>query len=250
LADGRPLIAWGVEEARKALAQEIIFVVSPNQKKIGDFFKRDLKTERILKNRKKSWLLAKLRQAEKTWQGLRFSFIEQPRPSGDGDAILRARARVGRKPFFVSFCDDVVWNKKSVFRQLKEVFQKYRAPVVALKKMTREDLVNYGVPAIEKAAAKIFRLTGLVEKPKFGRAPSGLAVVGKYLLTPEVFNYLEKAKPVFQGEVVLAKALEQMIKDGRMVYGLEIEGDWLEYGTIDKWRQSNLILAKKLKLLP
>lgn len=245
----RPIIDYIVEEVKKSGAKEIVFVLSEEKKIILDYFKANPKVERVLKERGKKDLLRQLREIEKNYRGLSFSAVLQREPLGDGHAILQAKGRVGREPVLVSFGDDLVVSKIPCLRQLVEVFQKHSGPVVALKRVPREKISSYGVVQAKKLGNHLYQIEKIVEKPKASQAPSDLAVVGKYVLTPDVFRYLAKARPSFRGEIILAETLEKMIQNGIMVYGYEFEGEWLECGNIPNWLKSNLFLAKKLKLL-
>lgn len=244
----RPVIDYIVEEVKDSGAKEVIFVVSPEKKILRDYFKPNPKMEKVLRERGKLDLLKELKEGEKRWQKLSFSFVLQRRPLGDGHAIRLSRKIVGREPCMVSFGDDLVVSKTPCLLQLARVFQKYGQPVIALKRVPREKVSLYGTVAVKKIGPKLYQIQKIVEKPKMAKAPSNLVIVGKYILTPEVFNYLEKAKPSFRGEIILAETFKKMIEDGKMIYGCEFEGQWLECGNPRDWLKSNLSLAKKLKL--
>jgi len=244
----RPIIDYIVEEAKNSGAKEIVFVLSKEKKIILDYFKANHRVEKVLKERGKKDLLKQLREVENNYRSLSFSAVMQKKPLGDGHAILQARNKVGQEPCLISFGDDLVVSKTPCLRQLSSVFQKYGQPVVALKRVPREKISSYGVVQAKKLGPRLYQIERIVEKPKARLAPSNLAVVGKYILTPQVFSYLGKAKLSFRGEIILAETLEKMIQDGIMIYGYEFEGKWLECGNLHSWLKSNLFLAKKLKL--
>lgn len=245
----RPVIDHIVEEVKNSGAREVVFVISPEKKILRDYFKSNLKIERILKERGKLDLWRELKAGEKKWQKVSFSFVLQKKPLGDGRAIFQARSRVGRNPVMVSFGDDLVISKTPCLRQLAQIFQKYGKPVLALKRVPKEKVGLYGAVAVQKVGPRLYQIRQIVEKPKRSQAPSNLVVVGKYILTPEVFDYLGRAQPSFRGEIILAETFKKMIEDGKMIYGYEFEGRWLECGSIPNWLKSNLFLAKKLNLL-
>jgi len=241
----KPVIQYIVEEAKNSGISEIIFVINPTQKMILNYFKRDLALEKILIKRKKEQLLKELKDFEAILEDLSFSVVVQKKPLGDGHAILQAARFVGDEPVAVLFADDIVDGSEPAMSQLMNIYKTCNCPVAALKKMPREKLSAYGVPAVEKIASRLFKIKKLIEKPEISKAPSDLVVVGKYILTPEVFNYLKKAAPSKRGEIILAEVFDKMLMDGKIIYGYEIKGEWLECGDKEKWLKSFLHLALK-----
>ncbi len=142
------------------------------------------------------------------------------------------------EPVAVLFADDVVDSDQPVISQLIEIYRTCMAPVLALKKLPKEKLPAYGVVAAERIASRLYKVKNIIEKPELGSAPSDLVIVGKYILTPEVFKYLKKATPSKKGEIILAEVLSKMLDDGKMVYGYEFKGEWLECGDKEKWLKS------------
>ena len=127
---------------------------------------------------------------------------------------------------------------RSLATQMIQIFKTSQKPLLALNKLPEEKLAHYGTVDVEKIASRVYKIKKIVEKPKSGQAPSNLAVIGRYLITPEVFDYLKKTTPNQKGEIILADALSAMILNGKMVYGYEIDGRWLECGDILRWLQS------------
>jgi len=246
----KPVIQYIVEEAKNSGICDIIFVISPEKKVVLDYFKKyylqkSPKLEKTLKERKKPELLKELINLEELCQNLNFSFVLQKKPLGDGHAILQAKDLVGQEPFAVLFGDDIVDSKIPCILQLAKIFKTCQKPVVALQRVPKERLSSYGVVGVEKIANRLFKIKKFVEKPTIESAPSDLAIVGKYILTPEVFDYLKKTKPTKSGEIILANAFSNMIEDGKMIYGYEFEGEWLECGTKDGWVQCNFQVSLK-----
>jgi len=245
LAD-KPTFQYLLEEAIASGINEVIFVVSPGKKSaILDYFKKSPKLEKLLKEKKRANLLAGLQEAEKIPQNLSFTFVVQKEPLGDGHAILQAKKAVGNESCAVFFADDVLASKTPGLLQLLEVYKTCKKPVVALKKLPKEKLPHYGVVATDKIASRLHKIKKIVEKPSLESAPSDLAVVGRYVITPEIFQYLKDLLPDKRGEIVLANALEKMIADGKIVYGRELDGDWLECGNKILWLKSNLYFSLK-----
>lgn len=240
----KPLLQYAVEEAKESGIKEIVFVVDTNRKAVSEYFKRSPKLEKLLEERKQDKLLEELSQIEKLVDGLTLSYISD-KPLGDGHAILQARKYIGDEPCAVMFPDDVILSKIPCTKQLAQTFRTALKPIVSLYQIPQDKLSLYGVVDIEKIARRFSKIKRIVEKPAPGSAPSDLVVVGRYILTPEVFDYLKKTKPTKRGEIILADALAKMLQDGKLVYGYEIEGDWMECGDKMRWLRSNVALSLK-----
>lgn len=240
----KPLIQYAVEEAKASGITEIIFVVNSNRKFVEDYFKRSVKLEKVLEERKQEHLIKLLKRVEELCEGMTFSFVSD-HALGDGHAILQAKKLVGEEPYLVMFPDDVVDSKIPCSQQLLQVFKTAQSPMLALYELPAERVSAYGVARVEKIAKRFYKLKEFVEKPAPGTAPSDLVFLGRVILTPEVFQYLKKTKPNKKGEIILAEALSQMLRDGKIVYGYEVEGRWLECGDKIGWLKSNLYLSLK-----
>ena len=243
----KPVIQYIVEEAKLSGISEIIFVISPEKRIILDYFKESPAIEKILKERKKDYLLTELKSLKELCQGLSFSFVTQQKPLGDGHAILQAKDKIDKDGTAVLFADDVVDAPSPCLAQLLKVFKTCQKPVIALYRLPKERLPFYGIVAVEKIASRLYKIKKIIEKPSIEEAPSDLAIVGKYVLTPEVFEYLAKSKPGKRGEIILAEALDKMLKDGKIIYGYEFEGEWLECGNKLGWLQAFLYLSLRHK---
>jgi len=240
-----PVIQYIVEEARQSEIKEIIFVVSPEKKFVLNYFKESPKTEKILKDRKKNHFLQPLKKIEELVSDISFSCVLQRKPLGDGHAVLQAEKILGSEPCGVLFGDDIVDSKVPCLLQLSKIFKTCQKPIIALKKVAKEKLSSYGVVEVEKIANRLYKIKRIVEKPSPEDAPSDLSVVGKYILTPEVFDYLKRAKPNQKKEIILAETFDKMIRDGKIIYGYEFEGEWLECGNKLEWLKSHLYLSLK-----
>lgn len=241
----KPVLQYIVEEAKNSGISEIIFVVNSEKKIVLDYFKKSLKLEKILKQRKKNYLLTELRNLENLCQEISFSSVIQKKPLGDGHAILQAESKVKGESVGVLFADDVVDSKTPCLAQLLKVFKTCQRPVLALSRVPKEKIPFYGIVEVEKIAHRIYKIKKIVEKPKPEEAPSDLAIAGKYILTPDVFEELKKAKPGKKGEVILAEVLDKELRDGKIIYGYEFEGKWLECGNKTDWLKSNFYLTLK-----
>lgn len=241
----KPVIQYIVEEAKNSGISEIIFVVSPGKKIVLNYFKGSQGLEKILKKRKKTEILKELKNFKELLKDISFSSALQRKPLGDGHAILQAAKFVDKEPIAVLFGDDIIDGNTPALLQLIKVFQTCESPVIALKKLPREKISAYGVVTVEKIANRLYKIKKIVEKPEISKAPSDLAIVGKFILTPEVFDYLKKASPSKKGEIILAEVLDKMLTDGKIIYGYELKGEWLECGDKLKWLKSFLYFVSK-----
>lgn len=246
----KPVLQYIIEEAKQSGISEIIFVISPEKKIVVDYFQKyylqkSPKLEKKLKEQGKINLLEELKKLEELCQGLSFSFVFQKKPLGDGHAILQARDLVGGEAAAVLFGDDIVESKTPSLLQLIKIFKTAQKPVIALSQVPKEKVSSYGIVEVEKISSRLYKIKKIIEKPAIDKAPSDLAIVGKYILTPEVFDYLKKAKPSEKGEIILAEVFDEMIKDGKAIYGYQFEGQWLECGTKEGWLKCHFYLTLK-----
>lgn len=239
----KPMVQYAVEESKASGIFNIIFVAKPGRKEILNYFRIPPVVERTLKTKRRNHLLAELQAIRELCDGLSFSFVSQEKPLGDGHAILQAKRAVGGEPCGVLFCDDIVASKTPCLVQLERTFKTCEKPIVALKRVSHDKINKYGAVEVERIANRLYKIKKIVEKPDLAAAPSDLVIVGKYILTPEVFDYLQKAKPAGNKELILADALNEMILDGKVIYGYEFEGEWLECGTKLDWLKSNIYLG-------
>ncbi len=241
----KPAIQYIIEEAKASGIKEIIFVTRPKSKEILEYFKENPRLEKFLKARKRTHLLRELQKVRELMKNISFSVVFQKEPLGDGHAILQAKKIIKKDSFGVFFPDDIVDSETPCFLQLANIFRTSQAPIIGLKKVTDEKIPNYGVVGVEKISSHLYKIKKIIEKPDKNSAPSNLAIVGRYVLTPEVFNYLEKTSPNQRKEIILADALRKMLDSGKIIYGYEFEGRWLECGTKLSWLESNFYLCLK-----
>ena len=240
---GKPLIQYAIEEAKASGVEEIIFVVNSNKKILTDYFKKSPKLEKILQEANKEDLLEELKTIDKLSAGMTFSFVTQREQAGDGHAVLQAKRLIGNEPCFMLYPDDIIEAPTPALSQIAQVFRTSEKPVISLVHVEEERLPTLGVVNSEKIARRLHKVKDIVEKPAPNEIPSDLAVVGRHVLTPEVFTYLKKARPNKRGEVSLTEALGEMVKDGKVVYGYEIEGRWWDCGSVEGWLKSQLYFA-------
>ncbi len=223
----KPVIQYLVEEAVASGIEEIIFVTGRGKRAIEDHFDTSYELERTLVEKDKHDLLDAVRKIS----GLaRFSYVRQPEPLGDGHAILCARHLVHPdESVAVLFGDDIIDGKTPAIKQLIDVYEKYTDPVIALCTVPEEEVHRFGVVDPVKIDERLFEIRKFVEKPKTEDAPSNLIAVGKYIITPEVFDKLEESIND-KGEIRLANAFVRMIECDRPIYGYQVEGTRYDCG--------------------
>lgn len=239
----KPLVHYNVEEALRGGIKEIQFVVRNNQKDVMNYFKENSDLEKLLIANNKKEELAMLNGLKDVLKTIKFSSVAQKKPLGDVDAIYSAREFAKNEPVGVFFCDDVIYSKEqSGFEQLREVFETCQRPVIALKSLPKDKLSSYGVVEVEKIANSFYKIKRMVQKPK-GEAPSDLAMVGRMILTPDVFERFSGDKSMRQKDYSITQVLGKMAEEGKAIYGYEVKGDWLECGNKMLWFKSFLTLA-------
>jgi len=243
----KPILQYVLDEVIEAGVKKIIFVISPGKEAILDYLNKSFQLERCLKMLGKDYCLRELKDFEKKYKNISFSHVYQKKPLGDGQAILLTEKLVGNDPCFILYPDDIVESKVNCLKQLSKVFGKYRQTVMALCRVPKESLHYYGIIKGKKMAKRIFKIEKAVEKPSEEEILflSNLAIVGKRIITPEVFYYLKKASPSRRGEIGLTDTLIEMMDDKKEIYGYEIEGKWLECGNKLAYLKSNLYLSLK-----
>lgn len=224
----KPIIQYIVEEAVSAGIEEIIFVTAIGKRAIEDHFDRNFELEYRLEQKKKE---TELKMINDLGNLAKFAFVRQQKPLGDGHAILAAAHFVGDdEAVAVLFGDDIISGKKPAIGQLMEIFAKYGDPVVALEKVPKKSVSKYGIIDGVKLDKNIWEIKNFVEKPKTEDAPSDLAAVGRYIITPEIINILKNQEPGKDGEIRLAGAFSSYISSDKPIYGCQFEGKRYDCG--------------------
>lgn len=220
----KPAIHYVVEEAVASGIEEILIVVSRNKNMIIDYFDRSLELEAFLKETKKQHLIKKLSVPKAHIQ-----FVRQPFARGLGDAIQMGRPFINDEPFVVLLPDDIFVEKEQSLKQLINVYEQQNSSVIGVNQVKKELLQNYGVIKGRTISPKLHQIVDIVEKPKVS-PPSNLAVVGRYVLHPDIFTFLEHTKPGIGGEIQLTDALKEMLQ-ARKCYGFEVSGERYDIGS-------------------
>jgi UTP--glucose-1-phosphate uridylyltransferase len=216
----KPIIQYGVEEAVESGVDNIILVTGRGKNAIEDHFDVSVELETFLEARGKKDLLAEIRKISNL---INFSYVRQGEPLGLGHAVLVTRPLVGDEPFAVILGDDVIDAKPPALRQMIDVFQEVQGPVLAIERVPREDVSSYGIIDGEEIRPGVYRIRDLVEKPPRNEAPSDLAIIGRYILTPDIFPALAATVSDRTGEIQLTNGLRHLLKS-RPIYGCQIDG--------------------------
>jgi len=240
----KPIIQYLVEEAVDSGIKEIIFVTGRGKRAIEDHFDDSFELEYNLVEKHKHDLLEEIYKISRL---AKFAYVRQPKPLGDGHAISCARHLIGNEPCAVLFGDDIIYSKIPCIRQLIDIYDKYGDPVIALEKVPHADVCRYGVVSGVEIKPKTYQIKDIVEKPKVEEAPSDLTIVGKYIITKDVFDELEQINPGKDGEIRLADALKVVLRKNKPVYGLEFEGKRYDCGSKLGFLQANVDFALKHK---
>ncbi len=217
----RPIIQYGVEEAVASGVQHVILVTSRGKNCIEDHFDTSFELETQLSSRGKAEALATVRSIASL---ATFSSVRQGEPLGLGHAVLQARESVGDEPFAVILPDDVIDSDPPVVKQLIDVYERVKGPVIAVERVPMEQVSSYGViaPAVDLGGG-LYELKDLVEKPTRDEAPSNLGIIGRYVLTPDIFTALDATKSDRTGEIQLTNGLRELLKS-RPIYACEVKG--------------------------
>lgn len=194
----KPLIQYVVEEAVASGIESIIIVTGRGKTDIEDHFDVSFELEQLLRERGKDDLLEQVRSISEM---ARVSYVRQREALGLGHAVLQARDCVGNEPFAVMLSDDIIDAEVPALKQLLEVYEKYDAPVIGTMQVAGQAISRFGVLAVDEIEAGVYRVIDMVEKPSFAEAPSDLAIIGRYVLTPDIFDEIENTKPGAIGEI-------------------------------------------------
>ncbi len=222
----KPVIQYLVEEAVAAGITDIVMVTGRGKRAIEDHFDTSFELEQTLVEKDKHDLLEEVRKISKL---ANFIYVRQPQPLGDGHAILCARNVIGNEPCAVLFGDDVIDGKVPAIKQLMDIYQETGCSVIGLKEVPPEDISNYGVIGGRCVENGLYEVEQLVEKPQPTDAPSNLAIIGKYIITPEVFDCIERGGRSAGGEQRLIDGFEVLLKRQR-IYGKILDGKRYDTG--------------------
>jgi len=222
----KPLIQYVVEEAVASGIESVIIVTGRGKASIEDHFDVSFELEKLLQERGKQEELKAMRAISEM---ARVSYVRQREALGLGHAVLQARDLVGDEPFAVMLSDDIIDSETPALRQLLDVYEKYDAPVVAVFEVEGEAISRFGVIAGEEVEEGVYKIKDMVEKPAQSEAPSNLAIIGRYILTPDIFDEIEKTTPGAIGEIQITDAMRSLLKK-RPFYAVRFKGTRYDAG--------------------
>ncbi|MBI2857826.1 MAG: UTP--glucose-1-phosphate uridylyltransferase GalU [Chloroflexi bacterium] len=237
----KPIIQYSVEEAAACGAELVVMVTALGKRAIEDYFDRHHGLEQMLEHKGEVKLLQEVLHSSNM---VSIAYIRQKEQLGLGHAVLITKNLIGNEPFMLLLPDDLFEQGHAVLHRMIATHEKYGGAVVAVKEVSAAEVGRYGVVACQKVEERVYQVTDLIEKPLPEEAPSRLAIMGRYVLTPEIFAALEETPPGRNDEIQLTDALRHLLKQ-RPVYAYEFEGERWDAGTLSGWLETTIALALK-----
>jgi len=235
----KPIIQYGVEEAVAAGIDQIIVVTGRDKRAIVDHFDISFELEHYLKDRGKT---RELQLVRKISDLVDITYIHQKEPLGLGHAVLMAKDVVGNEPFAVFLADDIIRSQTPAIKQMMDVFAPRQASVLALQRVEPDQVSRYGIVKVGKSDGRVHEVVDMVEKPDPDKAPSNLAILGRYILKPSIFGILETTHEGVGGEIQLTDAIRTLAQQ-ETVLGLEFEGTYYDVGTVNGFLKTSIAFA-------
>ena len=236
----KPLIQYAVEEALQAGIEEIIFVTGRRKEALEDHFDRSCELEHTLMARNKDTLLRELDSLVP--ESGTIIYTRQSEPLGLGHAIWCSRHAVGNEPFAILLADDLVKTDRPVLAQMLERFEEVQNSIVAVEEIDPDQTDKYGILDVENSDTNLFKIKGMVEKPPPDKAPSNLAIIGRYILTPEIYTLLGRKERGAGGEIQITDAMAKLLGE-QPIYGYRFEGRRFDCGSKAGFQMANLAYA-------
>ena len=224
----KPSLQYIIEEAVESGIEEILIITGRNKKSIEDHFDRSIELELELEKSGKTDLLEEVRKISNM---VNIHYIRQKEPKGLGHAIHCAKSFIGNEPFAVLLGDDIVYSDKPCLKQMIEIYDEYKTTILGVQKVPVEDVNKYGIIDAKEIEERVYKVKGLIEKPSFEEAPSNIAILGRYIINPAIFEILEHTKPGKNGEIQLTDGLKTLAQKEAM-YAYNFEG--IRYDVGDK----------------
>lgn len=218
----KPLIQYSIEEAVACGIESILIITGRDKSAIENHFDISFELEQVLKDKGKIEMFEQVRAISDI---AKITYTRQKQALGLGHAIYQAKDFVGNEPFAVLLADDIVDSEKPALQQLVDVYEKYDAPVIATMQIRDETISRFGVIDADEVEPGVFKLKSIVEKPRFEDAPSDMAVIGRYIFTPELFDAIDQIVPGAGGEYQVADAMRIMLDQGFPFYAVKLEGN-------------------------
>lgn len=235
----KPTIQYIIEEAVESGIEDILIVTNRTKKAIEDYFDKSVELESELEQKGEEELLNIVKKISDI---ANVYYIRQKEPKGLGDAILTAKSFIGNNPFAVLLGDDVITSKIPVLKQMIDVYQKYQSSIIGVQNVNWKDVNKYGIISGEFLEDRIFKVEDMLEKPQRCDAPSNLAILGRYIITPEIFSILENQQAGLGGEIQLTDSLSKLAKI-RPIYSYNFVGKRYDIGNKLGFLQANIEFA-------
>ena len=237
----KPTLQYIIEEAIESGIEEILIVTGRNKKSIEDHFDRSVELELELEQKGKTAMLEMVQDISNM---VNIHYIRQKEPKGLGHAIHCAKSFIGDEPFAVLLGDDIVDASTPCLKQMIDAYDEYKTTVLGVQEVARENVDKYGILDVKHIEDRVYKVKDMVEKPAVEEAPSNIAILGRYIITPEIFNILENQAPGKGGEIQLTDALETLIKNEAM-YAYDFEGQRYDVGDKLGFLQATVEFAMK-----
>lgn len=235
----KPTLQYIIEEAIESGIEEILIITGRNKKSIEDHFDKSVELELELEAKGKHKLLEEVRKISDM---VNIHYIRQKEPKGLGHAIYCAKSFIGNEPFAVLLGDDIVHAKKPCLKQMIEAYEEYKTTILGVQKVALQDVDKYGIIEGKNIEDRIYKVSGLVEKPAIQEAPSNVAVLGRYIISPAIFDILENTRPGKGGEIQLTDALKELAQQ-EDVYAYNFEGRRYDVGDKQGFLQATVEFA-------
>jgi len=237
----KPLIQYSVEEAIGCGVELVVIVTALGKRSMEDYFDHAFELEHFLEQHGKAKLAAEVKRLSSM---VDICYVRQKEQLGLGHAVLTAKNVVGNEPFVLFLPDDIFPDGAAMLKQMIEIYARYEASVLAVKEVPEDDVDRYGVISPRKVGPRTYQAMELVEKPERKEAPSRLAIMGRYVLSPDIFPALEATCPGRGQEIQLTDGLQRLAHE-RAVYAYEFEGERYDAGTVQGWLETTIALALK-----
>jgi UTP--glucose-1-phosphate uridylyltransferase len=237
----KPAIQYVVEEAVASGIKDILIITGRGKRAIEDHFDRAVELEYLLE---KSGKIGELNEIKHISEMANIFYIRQKEQLGLGHAVLCAKEHINEETFSVMLGDDLIINSKPCIRQLIDVYEKTKSSVLAVESVPRDKVNKYGIIKAKPVSENLFEIEDIIEKPKIEEAPSNLAAIGRYVLTPQIFDCLEKTGPGVGGEIQLTDGIKSLLEKEK-VYAFQFSGQRFDIGSKEDWIKATVELALK-----
>ena len=244
LAD-KSIIQYLVEEAKASEIDQIVFVTNTKKNIITDYFKAPLKLKKIIEETKDINAINTLKNFEKLLKEISRVVLPQTKSKSIAHTIKNAGEKLGKGTFAFMSGSYIINAKIPCLRQLKNIFKTAQKPVIALARVNQEQIPSHSIVQIDRIAKRVFKIKKIVHRPSIENAPSNLAIVGRYILNNETFEYADKVKTRKKENSEIINIFDKMISEGKSIYGYEFEGEWFEIKTKMNWLKAFLYFALK-----